>query len=114
MPAAIADRLLPFADHLALQGGIGALGPVVALPRRAEAAAGRTADAEEHLRQAVATSERHGFRPALAKSRLALARLLAERGELAAAAEEAAKAREVADDVGMLGVSREAERLTHE
>ena len=114
VPGAIADRLAPYADHLALQGGIGALGPVALHLGRAEAAAGRTADAERHLRQAVATSAQHRFRPSLARAHLALAQLLAGRGDVAAAAVEAATARDVADEVGMRRVWEEATRLTHE
>ncbi|MGY1619860.1 hypothetical protein ACI797_24225 [Geodermatophilus sp. SYSU D00691] len=83
VPAAIADRLLPFADHLAVHGGIGALGPVAV-----------------YL--------------GLAKGRLALASLHAGRGEWAAAAAEAAAAREVAEEIGMRLVALEAARLAHE
>ncbi|MGK5173456.1 ATP-binding protein, partial [Geodermatophilus sp. CPCC 205761] len=109
--AAIADRLLPHAHRLALQGGIGALGPTALYLGRAEAAAGRTAAAEEHLRQAVAVSERLGLRPSLARGLLALARLHAARGDRGAAAGEAARARAVAEEVGMRLVARDAGRL---
>jgi hypothetical protein len=114
VPAAVADRLLPFAGQLALQGGIGGLGPVALYLGRAEGAAGRTAAAEEHLRQGVATSERHDLLPSLARGRLALAQVLAARGAVAEAATEAAAALEVAEDVGMRLVARDARRLTHE
>ncbi len=111
LPGEIADRLLPYADDLALQGGIGSLGPVALYLGRVEAAAGRAEEAEAHIRQAVATSGRHGFRPSLARGHLALAQLLADRGDAAGAATEAAAALAVARDVGMRGVARDAARL---
>ena len=108
---AIADRLLPYAEDLALQGGIGAMGPTSLYLGRAEFAAGRTAAAEEHLRLAAGTSDRLGLRPSAAHAHLALARLLADRGERAEAPLEAAVALKLAEEVGMRVVSREAERL---
>ncbi len=113
LPGQIADRLHPYADDLALQGGIGSLGPVALYLGRVEAAAGRVVQAEQHLRQAIATSGRHGFRPSLARGHLALAHLLADRGDVAAGAAEAAAALAVAEDVGMRGVAQEARRLAH-
>jgi hypothetical protein len=114
VPAAIADRLLPFADHLAIQGGIGALGPVGVYLGPVEAAAGRTADAEAHLRAGIAMAERHGMRPALARGRLALAELLCVQGAGSEAAAEALAALAVAEDVGMELAARRARRLAHE
>ncbi|MGY1806334.1 ATP-binding protein [Blastococcus sp. SYSU D00669] len=114
VPAAIADRLLPFADHLAVHGGIGALGPVVVYLGQAEAAAGRLENAEAHLRAGIEVAAALGLRPALAKGRLALARVHVGRGERAAAAAEAAAAREVAEEIGMRLVAAEAARLVHE
>ncbi|WP_116451386.1 BTAD domain-containing putative transcriptional regulator [Blastococcus litoris] len=108
--AAIADRLLPYASHLALQGGIGAMGPVALYLGRAEVAAGRVESAEEHLRAAAATSDRLGLRPSGARAHLALAQLLAERGD-AGAADEVAEALRVAEDIGMTGIARDARRL---
>ncbi|SEO59733.1 BTAD domain-containing putative transcriptional regulator [Trujillonella endophytica] len=111
VPAAIADRLLPFADHLAVQGGIGAQGPVALLLGRAEAAAGRLDDAERHLRQAVAVSARSGLRPSEARARLALASLLARRGDVAGVSAEARAALALAEEVGMVRVADEVRRL---
>ena len=111
VPAAVADRLLPFADQIAVQGGIGGQGPVALMLGRAEVAAGRSDDAERHLRQAVATSERHGFRPSLARGLLALASLLAARGDAASAGDLARRALEVAEEVGMVLVARAAREL---
>jgi tetratricopeptide (TPR) repeat protein len=108
VPAAIADRLLPFADQLAVQGGIGAQGPVALLLGRAEAACGRLADAERHLRHAVALSDRHGLRPSLARGLLALASVRADREEAVALARRALA---VAEEVGMALVARDARRL---
>jgi DNA-binding SARP family transcriptional activator len=109
----ITDQLLPYADQLALHGGIGALGPVRLHLGRVEAALGRTADAEQHLREAIDVAARHGFRPSLAYARLEVARLLSRLGDAAAAA-EAARAREVAEEIGMRRVAAEAARLAHE
>jgi DNA-binding SARP family transcriptional activator len=109
--AAIADRLLPYADRLALHGGIGALGPVGTYLGRVEDAAGRPAEAERHLRAAVAVAERHGLRPSLARARLALAGMLARRGDEAAGRAEAAAARSAAEAVGMRLVATKAGRL---
>jgi DNA-binding SARP family transcriptional activator len=113
VPAAIAERLLPYAGQLAIHGGIGALGPVGVFLGMAEVAAGRLDAAEAHLRSAVATSERLGFRPARARGRLALAGVLAARGDRSAAAAEAAAAREIAEQVGMRGLARRAAGLAH-
>jgi tetratricopeptide (TPR) repeat protein len=110
----LAGDLLPFARQIAIQGGIGALGPVGLYLGRVEAAAGRTEDAETHLREAIALAERHGFRPPLARARLALAELLAGRGAPAESAAEAAEARAVADEVGMRLIVEQASRLAHE
>ncbi|MGY1803816.1 BTAD domain-containing putative transcriptional regulator [Blastococcus sp. SYSU D00922] len=110
--AAIADRLLPYATHLALQGGIGAMGPVALYLGRAEAAAGRREPAEEHLRAAAATSDRLGLRPSGARAHLALAQLLDRRGDQGAA-DQAKEALRVAEDIGMTGIARDARRLAH-
>jgi hypothetical protein len=67
--------------------------------------------AEEHLRQGVEVSERLGLRPSLAQGLLALARLHAASGDLAAADEEAGRARALAEEVGMRLVARDAGRL---
>ena len=74
----------------------------------AELAAGRPDDAEPHLRAAIATSAQRYLRPSLARAHLALARLLAERGHRAGAAEEAKAALQLAEEVGMRLVAREA------
>jgi hypothetical protein len=108
--AAIADRLQPYATHLALQGGIGAMGPVALYLGRVEAVAGRTAAAEEHLRAAVATSDRLGLLPSAARAHLALGRLLADRGDALAGA-EAEAARRIAEEIGMTAVARDARAL---
>ena len=110
----LADDLLPFAEQLAIQGGIGALGPVGVYLGRVEAAAGRRESAEAHLRESIEVAERHGFRPPLAKARLALAELLAARGARAEAAAEAVQARAVAQEIGMRLVADGAARLAHE
>nr|WP_246324669.1 BTAD domain-containing putative transcriptional regulator [Petropleomorpha daqingensis] len=112
--AAIAERLLPFADQIAIHGGIGALGPVGVFLGMVEAGAGQLDPAERHLRQAIDTTERLGLRPALVRGRLALAGVLAARGERSAAAGEAAAAREVAEEIGMRLLARRAARLAHE
>jgi hypothetical protein len=83
VPSAIADRLRPYAAQLAIHGGIGALGPVAVPLGMAEAAAGRTDEAERHLKDGIGVAERHGFLPALARGRLALAQLLAAPGRAA-------------------------------
>ena len=109
--AAIADRRLPYATDLALQGGIGAMGPAALYLGRAEAAAGRIATEEEHLRAGAGTSDRLGLRPSAARAHLALARLLAGRGE--GAADEAKRALELAEEIGMAVIARDARRLAH-
>ncbi len=110
VPAAITDRLRPFADQLAVQGGVGALGPVSVFLGRAEAAAGRTEDAERHLREAITTASRLGLRPSLARVHLALAELLADRRSSEAAV-HAAEALRLAEDLGMRLVARRAAEL---
>jgi tetratricopeptide (TPR) repeat protein len=110
VPAAIADRLLPHAGRLAVQGAVGALGPVGVFLGLAEAAAGRTDDAERHLREAVATASRLGLRPSLARGHLALAELLVGRGDPAAAS-HAAEALRLAEEVGMRLVAQQAAEL---
>ncbi len=107
VPAAITDRLRPFADQLAVQGGVGALGPVSVFLGRAEAAAGRTEDADRHLRVAIATASRLGLRPSLARGHLALAELLAGQGSPEAAA-HAGEALRLAEELGMRLVARQA------
>jgi DNA-binding SARP family transcriptional activator len=114
IPAAIADRLQPYAGQLAVQGGIGALGPVPVYLGRVEAAAGRTAAAEAHLREGIEIAERHGFRPPLARGHLALAELLAGRGARQESADNAAAALRIAESIGMAEVARQAARLAHE
>jgi 8-oxo-dGTP pyrophosphatase MutT (NUDIX family) len=106
--------LLPFADQLAIHGGIGALGPVGVFLGMVEAASGRLDEAESHLRQSIETAERLGLRPALVRGRLALAGVLAARHERSAAAAEAAAARELAEEIGMRLLARRAARLAHE
>ena len=108
--AAVADRLQPYATHLALQGGIGAMGPVALHLGRVEAAAGRTVAAEEHLRAAAATSDRLGLLPSAARAHLALGRLLAGRDDTQAR-DEAATARRIADEIGMTAVARDARSM---
>jgi hypothetical protein len=103
--------LLPYADRLALHGGIGALGPVGTFLGRVEDAAGRPADAERHLRTAVEVAERHGLQPSLARARLALSGVLTRRGDGSAGRAEAAAARSVAERIGMRLVAAEAARL---
>ena len=100
IPGAIADRLLPHGEQFAVQGGIGALGPVAVYLGRVEAAAGRTPAAEQHLRYGIEVCELHGFRPPLARGRLALAELLAARGARQEAADEAAAALRIAESIG--------------
>jgi len=112
--AAIAERLLPFAEQIAIHGGIGALGPVGVFLGMAQAGAGQLDAAERSLRQAIETAERLGLRPALVRGRLALAGVLTARGERSAAAGEAAAAREVAEEIGMSLLARRAARLAHE
>jgi hypothetical protein len=112
--AAIAERLLPFAEQIAIHGGIGALGPVGVFLGMAQAGAGQLDEAERHLRQAIETAERLGLRPALVRGRLALAGVLTARGERSAAAGEAAAAREGAEEIGMCLLARRAARLAHE
>jgi tetratricopeptide (TPR) repeat protein len=114
VPAAIADRLLPYESQFAVQGGIGALGPVAISLARAEAAAGRVDDAERHLREGVDVAQAHELRPALARGHLALAELLAGRGRRAESAAEAVAARDVAETIGMRHAAVRAARLAHE
>jgi hypothetical protein len=59
----------------------------------------------------VATSERHGLRPSLARGHLAVASLLAGRGDPVAAREEARRALAVAQDVGMARVAQAAREV---
>jgi hypothetical protein len=110
VPAAIADRLLPHAGRIAVQGAVGVLGPVGVFLGMAEAAAGRTDDAERHLREAVATASRLGLRPSLARGHLALAELLTT----PEAAVHAAEALRLAEEVGMRLVARRAAELAPE
>ena len=106
---ALADRLAPHSGEIAVYGGIGALGPVDRFLGRAEAAAGRTAAAERHLRQAAELAARWDLLPALAHATLHLAELLVAEGR--PAEEPARTAAEIATAVGMEGVRRRAETL---
>jgi hypothetical protein len=108
---ALADRLAPHSGEIAVYGGIGAMGPVDRFLGQAEAAAGRPAEAEEHLLRAVALAERWDLLPALARASLHLAELLVGEGRTAEAVEPARTAREIAAAVGMRRVLRRAEAL---
>jgi len=72
------------------------------------ATAGRSEDAERHLTEGMALSERMGDRPLKARGQFELARVLLERGERARALELLGSALDRAQEIGMVGLTEEA------
>lgn len=77
--AELRARLLPFEGAM-IASSVGAVGPVPYYLARAEGAIGLREEAARHARAAVDLSAAGGFGPWLARSRLALAHALADRG----------------------------------
>ena len=107
----LVEDLRPCADHVALYGAVGALGPVTRFLGRAEAALGRWDDAEDHLQACLKVCRSLGFRPSEAAASVTLAEVLLSTGrpgEAAALLEEAAQ---LATDVGMPHVLARVDEL---
>lgn len=105
--AAIARQALePYADRIGVSGLAGiSIGPISGYLGLAAHTTGDLDAAERWLRQAIAVDERFGLRPYEARSRHALAAVLAERGrrgDVAQAAAEEATARLMAAEIGLV------------
>ena len=97
--------LEPYAGRVAVTGlgGVG-IGPVRRYVGVAAHVAGDVDGAIAHLEEAVVESTRHGMRPFTARAHRDLAAALRDRGgpgDAAAAAEHAATATAIADDIGL-------------
>ena len=100
----VAERLVadltPVAHHVALYGGIGALGPVTRYLGRLHAALGRWEEAEAHLRACLELSASRGFRPSWVAAAAALADVLDATGRGGAASGLREEAESVAAEIG--------------
>jgi len=104
--------LLPYAATMVLIGGaVCAPAPVDFYLGLAKAAAGDLDTAATHLRDAIALADRLEARPNAARSRLALAEVVARQGDTAQARELAATAAEAAERFHLDGVHERAKRL---
>ena len=103
--AVLRAALEPYAGRVAVTGlgGVG-IGPVRRYVGVAAHVAGDVDGAIAHLEEAVVESTRHGMRPFTARAHRDLAAALRDRGgpgDAAAAAEHAATATAIADDIGL-------------
>ena len=99
--ARLVDDLTPVAHHLAVYGSIAALGPVTRYLGRLEAALGRWADAEAHLKDCLDVSAAQGLHPSWAAAAVSLAEVLVDTGRAAAAVDLLTEALRVADELGL-------------
>jgi tetratricopeptide (TPR) repeat protein len=108
----LVEELRPYAGHVALYGAVGGLGPVTRFLGRAEAALGRWADAEAHLRSCLEVSRDLGFRPSEAVASVTLAEVLLATDRPDEAAVLLENAAGLAAEVGMPHVRARVDQLT--
>ncbi len=104
----LVDELAPVAGHVAVYGGITALGPVTRHLGRLEAALGRWGDAETHLRSCLEVSETQGLRPSWADAAVSLAEVLIATGRSEQVTPLLAEAEATADELGLSRVAARA------
>ncbi|HEU5242464.1 MAG TPA: AAA family ATPase, partial [Ornithinibacter sp.] len=97
----LAADLAPVADHVALYGGIGAVGPVTRYLGRLEAALGRWEEAETHLRACLELSSSRGFRPSWVAAAASLAEVLDATGRGREAVALRGEAEALAAEIGV-------------
>ena len=89
------------AGHVAVYGGIAALGPVTRHLGRLEATLGRWEDAERHLRSCLELSASQGLRPSWADAAVSLAEVLIATGRPEQATQLLGDAEGMADEIGL-------------
>jgi len=104
----LVEELAPVAGHVAVYGGITALGPVTRHLGRLEATLGRWADAEGHLRSCLEVSGTQGLRPSWADAAVSLAEVLIATGRPEEATGLLAEAERTADELGLAPVAARA------
>ena len=104
----LVEELAPVAGHVAVYGGIAALGPVTRHLGRLEATLGRWDEAERHLRSCLEVSRTQGLRPSWADAAVSLAEVLIATGRPEQATQLLAEAEGTADELGLSRVAARA------
>jgi len=115
--AHLAARLEPYAERVAVVGGVACLGSIAAPLGRLAATLGRWDEAVRRFEAAIDVNSRLGARPWVASTQCAYAEMLVARnapGDRERARDLAGEARDAARNLGMAPLATAADRLLHD